>query len=59
MHVPNWSQVRIMLEKSQPKAIFKHHADVGQNQVIKVIAKNETMLPTKIIDIDCAFAPKT
>lgn len=21
MHVPNWSQVRIMLEKSQPKAI--------------------------------------
>ncbi|MDQ0887911.1 hypothetical protein QFZ81_002999 [Paenibacillus sp. V4I9] len=41
IRVPNWNQVRIMLEKSIPKIIFKLSDVDGNKQVIEVILQNE------------------
>ncbi|WP_091175119.1 hypothetical protein [Paenibacillus sp. 1_12] len=41
IRVPNWNQVRVMLEKSIPKIIFKHYPDVGNKQVFEVILQKE------------------
>ncbi|MCY9660709.1 hypothetical protein P5G65_29820 [Paenibacillus chondroitinus] len=41
IRVPNWNQVRMMLEKSIPKIIFKL-SEVGNKKVIEVILQNET-----------------
>lgn len=32
IHVPDWNQVTIMIEKSLPKMIFKHKSNVNEPQ---------------------------
>ncbi|WP_127457957.1 hypothetical protein [Paenibacillus chondroitinus] len=55
IRVPNWNQVRMMLEKSIPKIIFKL-SEVGNKKVIEVILQNETKKKT---DINCVISSKS
>ncbi|MDQ0901300.1 hypothetical protein QFZ80_005128 [Paenibacillus sp. V4I7] len=57
IRVPNWNQVRIMIEKSLPNFIFKHNANVGLKQTIQLIAKKE-IRTIKFNDFICVTSSK-
>lgn len=58
IRVPDWNQIRIMLEKSLPNIIFEHYADVGRKQAIEVIVQNEAR-SIKFNNIKCAISSKS